>query len=264
MAKETPNQLPYEEAWEAAHAEKPFRDAMLKYGEHLSDDEKEKLLWLASKEAEEAVEKYSKTKGEERERAKILLKSKALGAIEQGTPNKLDGVALREKAKEFIAWALAQMAEPDIDDVLGSKWSPETKQKALQKLQGGLLEGLLSGGSSGMGGFIAEKQLPHPRPGEQKISTHAIYNLKGLFIKELLISHPISAIDVMEALKDNAPVGGSPYDEKVMLQIVEKWRVSPEIDVIIDAINDTRQIFDGGLQRMGFVWDPDAKKYIRM
>lgn len=68
-------------AEECAYAEKPYRDALVKYEESLTPEQKQALDWIASKEGEAAIQAYEEKKGEEDPRI-TQLRENALKLLE--------------------------------------------------------------------------------------------------------------------------------------------------------------------------------------
>jgi hypothetical protein len=254
-------------AWEAAHAEKPFRDALIKHAEKLTPQEKEKLLWLASEEAEKAIEKFSKKKGEDRERAKEILKKRAMEAIALNLPLKLETMGAREPAtKEFLSWALTRIAEPEVDTILKSEWSPAAITRGLQRIQEGLHVGLYEGWTDA-GGIrnraIQKHAIEGALPDQQSINNLGLDMLRGAFLVKLLLNKPEEAFaDLEMAIARGPKKGYAGY--KDMLPIIERWQVTPDVDIIRSVKTNPREWINRKLEENRFVWDPDAKQYVEM
>ncbi len=125
-----------DEAWEGAHAEKPFRDAA-RNKEYLekapggADSTKEFLDWVATEEGEKALEAFRAQSGAEKNRAREILLDKAIQGISvqriawSVKHRNADWGSMVEKEREQVLLGAVDVsrivAKPEIEKILDGK-----------------------------------------------------------------------------------------------------------------------------------------------
>lgn len=254
------------EAVEGAHAEKPFRDALVDYKEGLSEEANQALDWIASEEGEKAIEDYRKKQGDERIKARELLKQKALMILDQPTLMAELAVARHlEQGGKFLEWAIRGIAETQLDSILESSPPKEILEKLFgiaNDLRGGLNSSRATAGGRSAWELVKFKD-PNYRDNNTAPSQSAKNGLRGFLVGSLLMNRSEQAMYALDILTSGTE-SEAEAELKLMLPILEHWQASPAVDIIVGTFTNNRAVINRKMQEIGLVWNPDTKKYLKI
>ena len=250
MSQETPPKDPREAdllepepAWEAAHAEKPFRDSLVDYRDSLSEEGKMALEYIASEEGKKAIAKYQETR--EESPAMRVLRDRALATLElpQNVREIYAGKAWKGSLdKDWAArckYGLEELGKEFIERVLNDE-----HMNATQKLND--LKYLGPDIGDGINSFINGKSLREVGGGAENM-------LWGYLLASLMDVNSETKINL--ALESISKKTQTP--EGTLLRrhfnFFERARKSyPEIGKKLDLLMDN----------FGWLWDKKQNKYI--
>lgn len=242
--------LDNDEALESAYAEKPYRDALADYKSGLSEAGKRALEWIASREAEKALEKYRSAQKEDP--AMRILRQRALATLElpesvRRTVAQKERVAQRGRGEGiYNSWAnrckygLQEFGKELIEKLLGDQQMEAVRKGAELKRLGFDL-------GTGVEHYIEGKIAPDItlRP-ENILWGYIIASMMDIINPETKIDTALGKISV----KAKMP-------EKLLIQkhfgFFERARISyPEIGKNLDRV----------MEKYRWLWDETQKKYI--
>lgn len=249
---EAPGQQPIEDidaAREAAYAEKPARDYIAEYKDQLSDGARQSLEWIASQEADKALQRYEETKDDEDPVVRIL-RERALESLEfpeeirteitnRKEERMIGGGGVQEK--QWIAgceWALRDLGAELIEATLTDKYlEPSQKQSALERLGPGLRSGVYD---AYRGRTIEARDVDRfPVP---------VGRLWGYFVGNLMANRGIEAVKPLQHQVN-------PRVLEHIMGFLGRARIShPEIT----------ENLDGDLSKRGWLWDKRKNTYLSM
>ncbi|MBI2640293.1 MAG: hypothetical protein HYW91_00180 [Candidatus Sungbacteria bacterium] len=231
-----------EGAWEAAHAEKPFRDAISDYKESLSEEAKKALEWIASQEAEKAIAQFEKDKKDSptlrtlRERTLATLN---VPADVKSSFGKFDKEAINPTFLKNWQWALEEMGKLLVEKTLSGGGQASNKAALLELMGTELGEGIRRYASDGkenrlrgMSGNIARGELiAAVMAGDE--------TRMGRMINEIAFQSSVSKREVI----------------KEILSFLQKVRTEHQ---------DVALHLDAALGKEGWLWDKKNKTYFEM
>lgn len=246
-------------ATEMAYAEKPFREAEVDYREQMSHEAREALNFIASKEAEKALERYEATKDEEDPVVRVL-REKALAGFEavngmgdkfihHAAVDRQFGSIGRTPVREWVErinWGTKELAGELVDEILKSSGDNKEKLQQLRDLgiqfQKGLSFAFSEAPRVGMGytGYVGVASDKAGRWAAVLADMMAERGLNESQLKWLAISGKDSDV-------------AATIDKE--LGFFERTRIS---------FPSTGTALDKDMEKYGWTWDKKQGKYIKL
>lgn len=247
-------------AEEVGYAEKPFRDTLTGIGKAFSAEIQQALNTIANYRGEGALADYMKKNSVDKNRAKEILQKQLLAKIGESVFPEKAGYESPKSTRDFFISAVGNILQSEIDRAINLP--PTEIQEALFSILTGVVAGareMTRANSRGQALLHVFRENLGKGPIKSPDNRETTM-LIGALLHDLVTGRQERAMEILEFLQKELPAQKEEMMAK-LLPVIERWRADwDNIDIGIrnEALVDAR------MGSLGYVYDPEQKKYLTL